>query len=66
MMRAADVALNVARQHGHDQVVVFMPAMQHDLETSFELETDLRTAIANGELLLNYQPIRDLARQLHV
>ncbi len=65
LMRDADVALSVARQRGHDQVSVFMPSMQRDLQTSFELETDLRTAIAKGELVLYYQPIRDLAtRQL--
>jgi len=65
LMRDADVALSVARSRGHDQVVVFMPSMQRDLETSFELETDLRSAIAKGELLLYYQPICDLAtRQL--
>jgi EAL domain-containing protein (putative c-di-GMP-specific phosphodiesterase class I) len=34
--------------------------MQQELEARFELEADLRRAIARHELILNYQPIVDL------
>ena len=61
LLRDADVAMTVARGRGHDQVVVFEPSMQHDLEGRFELEADLRHAIAAGELVVHYQPIVELA-----
>ena len=59
--RNAQVALAVARDRGIDQVVVFAPSMQPELDARFELESDLRRAIAGNELVLNYQPIVDLA-----
>jgi diguanylate cyclase (GGDEF)-like protein/PAS domain S-box-containing protein len=61
LTRNAQVALSVAREVGVDQVVVFAPSMQRELEARFELESDLRKAIARQELVLHYQPIVDLA-----
>jgi diguanylate cyclase (GGDEF)-like protein/PAS domain S-box-containing protein len=59
--RNAQVALDVARDRGIDRIVVFDPSMQPQLDARFELESDLRRAIAGNELVLNYQPIVDLA-----
>jgi diguanylate cyclase (GGDEF)-like protein len=61
LTRNAHVALSLAREGGHDRVVVFSPSMQQALRASFELESDLRLAIARHELVLNYQPICELA-----
>ena len=60
LTRDAHVALSLARDRGHDQVVVFAASMQRELEAAFELESDLRRAIARHELVLNFQPIVDL------
>ncbi len=61
LTRDAHVAMSLARERGLDQIVVFAPSMQQELEARFELEADLRGAIARHELVLNYQPIIDLA-----
>jgi diguanylate cyclase (GGDEF)-like protein/PAS domain S-box-containing protein len=60
LLRNADVALAEARRRGRDHVVEFEPALLHDLEGRFELERELRLAVANDELFLEYQPIVDL------
>ncbi len=63
LARDAHVAMTVARERGHDQVVAFASSMRHELETRFELESDLRHAVGRREFVLNYQPIVDLATQ---
>ncbi len=61
LIRNADVALSAARQQGPDRAVVFETSMQEALEGRFELESDLRAAIGTAQLVLDYQPIVDLA-----
>ena len=61
LTRNAHVALAAACQQGPDQVVVFVPSMQQALEDRFGLESDLRRAVTEHQLVLNYQPIVDLA-----
>ena len=61
LVRDADVAMQVARNLGRDRVVVFEPSMQTALKGSFELESDLRLAVSAKQLVLEYQPIVDLA-----
>jgi diguanylate cyclase (GGDEF)-like protein/PAS domain S-box-containing protein len=60
LLRSADVARSVARDSGGDRIVLFEPAMQEAVEGRFELEAELRVAIARNELVLQYQPIVDL------
>ncbi len=60
LLRRAEVARSVAQNMGRDRVVVFEPAMQEAAESRFELESELRRAIDQGEFVLNYQPIVDL------
>ncbi|MGI2169688.1 EAL domain-containing protein [Shewanella sp. MF05960] len=61
LMRHADVAMYRAKQEGRNRFSFF----SHDLESSIrerhQLETCLRNAIANDELLVHYQPKFDLA-----
>jgi diguanylate cyclase (GGDEF)-like protein/PAS domain S-box-containing protein len=61
LTRNANVALSVARAEGHDRVVAFVASMQKTLEAQVELESDLRRAVAERQLVLHYQPIVDLA-----
>ncbi|MDP9468310.1 MAG: EAL domain-containing protein [Chloroflexota bacterium] len=61
LTRNAHVALAAACQQGPDQVVVFVPSMQQALEDRFGLESDLRRAVTEHQLVLDYQPIVDLA-----
>ncbi len=61
LTRNAHVALAAACLQGEDRVVVFAPSMHQALEDRFVLESDLRTAIADHQLVLCYQPILDLA-----
>ena len=61
LIRNADIAMTLAGNDGTDRLVVFEESMQRDLEGRFELEADLRHAVAAGQLVLQYQPIVDLA-----
>lgn len=61
LLRNAGVAMSHAREGGRAGLAVFEPAMQQELEGRFELEADLRRALERDELILQYQPIVDLA-----
>jgi diguanylate cyclase (GGDEF)-like protein/PAS domain S-box-containing protein len=61
LLRAASLAMTHARDGAHDGVAVFEPSMLEVLEGRFELENDLRLALARDELILQYQPIMSLA-----
>ncbi|HHN67874.1 MAG TPA: EAL domain-containing protein [Thermopetrobacter sp.] len=60
--RQAEVALSEARRHDRP-IVVFDAAMQGARAASAALEQDLRTAVANGEIVVLYQPILSLRAQ---
>jgi diguanylate cyclase (GGDEF)-like protein/PAS domain S-box-containing protein len=60
LLRRAATARSVARNGGGDRVVAFAPTMQDAVEARFELESELRRAIDEDELVLNYEPIVDL------
>ena len=60
LLRRAATARSVARNGGGDHVVAFAPTMQDAVEARFELESGLRRAIDENELVLNYEPIVDL------
>jgi diguanylate cyclase (GGDEF)-like protein len=64
LLRFADVAMYRAKALGRGRYEVFEPSMWSDLEERAELESELRTAIAQmsgGDLSLVYQPILDLS-----
>ena len=60
LLRNAQLARSVARVAGGDRMVTFEPAMEQASQGLVELETELRGAVAQGQLALLYQPIVDL------
>jgi diguanylate cyclase (GGDEF)-like protein/PAS domain S-box-containing protein len=54
----ADAALYRAKHEGRGVVRFFTPAMDQQLRDRRALERDLRSAVANDELVLEYQPQR--------
>jgi diguanylate cyclase (GGDEF)-like protein/PAS domain S-box-containing protein len=61
LLRNADVAMARAKESGGDRVEVFAPHMHADVVRRLELASDLRRAIAEEELDLEYQPVVELA-----
>jgi diguanylate cyclase (GGDEF)-like protein len=64
LMMFADQALYAAKRAGKNQYQFFTQAMQREIRERILLTHDLRSAVANGELHLVYQPIfrlRDLS-----
>jgi diguanylate cyclase (GGDEF)-like protein len=57
LLRDADAAMYRAKAAGGNRCVMFDPAMHEAATQRMQIENDLRSAIARGELLLNYQPI---------
>jgi len=60
LLREADIALYQAKAAGKAQAVVFDPKMSAQALERLDLETHLRRAVDNGELVLHYQPVVDL------
>ncbi len=60
LMRRADLALFAAKKKGRDTLALFEPALDRAARERREIETDLREAIARGELHLHYQPVIEL------
>jgi len=56
----ADLALSNAKALGKGIVVIFDPSMRRDFERRGRLETDLKYALTNGEVLPFYQPQVDI------
>jgi diguanylate cyclase (GGDEF)-like protein len=64
LLRDADLAMYQAKQAGKDRYVLFEESMKTDSADRYELETDLRDALANDEFHLVYQPTFDLQTQV--
>jgi diguanylate cyclase (GGDEF)-like protein/PAS domain S-box-containing protein len=56
LLRNADTAMYQAKQKGRDKVVFYTAAMNADAQKLITLETELRTALAEDQLLVHYQP----------
>jgi diguanylate cyclase len=52
----ADAAMFAVKRTGGSTYAFFEPRMELDTSDQLELQTDLRKAMENGELSLNYQP----------
>ena len=57
LIRSADLALYRAKDAGRGVVRRYLPEMHREAEERRQLETELRSALMNGELGLVYQPI---------
>lgn len=56
MLRNADVAMYRAKAQGKARTALFSEGMRREAHARMELESDLRSAVQNGELMLFYQP----------
>ncbi len=61
LSRASDLALYAAKANGRNCAVWFDPAMDAAAQARRVLEIDLRTALAEQQLRLHYQPIVEAA-----
>ena len=57
LLRQADLAMYAAKAAGKDRYAAFVPAMQQAADRRRALEADLRRALEDGGLFLQYQPI---------
>jgi diguanylate cyclase (GGDEF)-like protein len=63
LMRRADVALYRAKAAGRGQCRYFQESMDKEVHDRAQLETDLRHAIASGQIVPYFQPLVDLLSQ---
>jgi diguanylate cyclase (GGDEF)-like protein len=65
LLRHADTAMYRAKQHGPGRFEIFNQEMHAQAVMKLETEAGLRVALDRGELVVHYQPIRDIrSRQL--
>jgi diguanylate cyclase len=57
LLRDADVAMYLAKNHGKGRWEVYRPGMRQNVVDRFELRSDLVHALERDELFLHYQPI---------
>ncbi|HTH62869.1 MAG TPA: EAL domain-containing protein [Paraburkholderia sp.] len=57
LLRAADIAMYRAKQEGKSTYRFFEQQMDDDLRAQAALESDLRRALLNGDIVPHYQPI---------
>ncbi|MEM0962396.1 MAG: EAL domain-containing protein [Bacteroidota bacterium] len=61
VLREADLAAYAAKAKGRASWSLFTPALREASDRRCRIESDLETAVANGELCVAYQPIVRLA-----
>jgi diguanylate cyclase (GGDEF)-like protein/PAS domain S-box-containing protein len=61
LLRNADLAMYIAKEHGKAQWRIFETEMHQAVYDRLELKSDLELAIERGELSLHYQPVVRLA-----
>ena len=64
LLQRADTAMYQAKFGGRNRVVFFEPEMQRNLAVRTQLESDLRHALADKQLVLFLQPMVNLPGQL--
>jgi predicted signal transduction protein with EAL and GGDEF domain len=64
LVKHADLALYGAKAEGRANFRYFAPAMNARMKQRREMETDLRSAMGNGEFELYYQPVINLQTQI--
>lgn len=61
LVRNADIASYSAKRAGRARWEVFTPELRNEALTKLSIESELRTAIRDGELVVHYQPVVELA-----
>lgn len=61
LLRNADVPMYMAKEAGKNRYQIFEPAMHEVALKRLELKADLQRALDNGEFVLHYQPVIELA-----
>lgn len=61
LVRNADLAMSHAKSAGRNRVEVFREDLRDSALVRMSIETELRAAIQEGELVVHYQPVVDLA-----
>lgn len=62
LLRHSDAAMYRAKEEGRNGIFFFSNTLNDTTMASFRLETDLRQALEQNQLLLHYQPKVDLAQ----
>lgn len=60
LIKSAELALRRAKERGRDCLQWFEPGLRHHVGEHLRLASSLRTALAEGQLQLHYQPKIDL------
>jgi len=63
LQRRADLAMYAAKEQGKSQIIWFETSLDNEMDHHFKLETELKRAIADKELYLQYQPLVDTETQ---
>lgn len=61
LVRNADIAAYNAKVNGRARTEVFSPVLRSTALSKLSIEAELRTAIREGELVVHYQPVVELA-----
>lgn len=61
LVRNADLAMSSAKAQGRNRAAVFQSGMRDRALVRLSIENELRGAIREGELVVHYQPVVDLA-----
>ncbi|MHB8681611.1 MAG: EAL domain-containing protein [Acidimicrobiales bacterium] len=61
ILQDADMAMLQAKTRGRGRVAIFDAGLREEVGNRLELEHDLRAAVENGELRLEYQPLASLS-----
>lgn len=62
LVKNADTAMYRAKESGRDQILRYVPEMNATTLERLELETSLRRALAEQQLVVYYQPLYDIRR----
>jgi diguanylate cyclase (GGDEF)-like protein len=60
VVKQAILALSVAKRQGRNSYVEFQPEINEDLARRTRIESQLRSAVANGDIVPYYQPLVEL------